>query len=241
MLSIDQWQAKTSFERADLCERFRRLLEEFCNQAQRDGLNLTPYFSDEPMAPFKRLPIELQRLVYANFERYYRIFSANSADGNRVNDDRAVVWKLVREMDLRPCSDLLDRIEDNDVIEAYDHTFIQVFRNARFLELCTYPVDHIFSCEFHQLFKRPDEITNRLIELGTSLFRGGFSETIPTEMPEHVLEEIRSTRRRKFLIRQGIISPLFDRSKRPVMGIATLKAEVLSQESALPSSGRSLF
>src|SRR5690606_17702992 len=89
-----------------------------------------------------------------------------------------VFWNVLRRFDLRPCSDLFDLLDSNDVIEVYRYDFIQIYRNLRFLELCTYSLDEVFSYEWPELFHRKQEINFELFDLTREILSGAKKTTL---------------------------------------------------------------
>jgi hypothetical protein len=227
MLALEQHSRRRSFAKLDLESRLRILIEEFCWQAQRDGLRVEPFAVDDPLAGFRARTLEAQTALYRNFERYYRVCHQHTAKGRSLRATKPLLWEMLKESGLRPCSDLFDRIHEEDVVEVYDSSFMQIFRNTTFMELCTYTMDDIFTREFPELYRRPVEVNNILVSYCTAFFSGERFQTLQTEVPEHDLEEIASRKMRVFRIKQGIISPLFNRARRPVAVVGTLRAKIL--------------
>lgn len=205
---------------------FRKSLREFSQLAARNNIHVTAY-DERSLSPLALLPDPQQKLITENFDRYFKVTSQLSNDEIPLYDSQAFLWRMLRELDLRPCSDLFKKIAPNDVVEIYDLNFIQVFRNTRFMELCSYTLEEVFTHEFPQLFLRPDEITSILVSHCQEIFQGKIKSTIPTHVPDHTLTEIWSKKKREFSIKQGIISPLFDKSGRSVAIVATLQADLI--------------
>jgi hypothetical protein len=208
-------------------KRLRHSLGDFTILASQSGVSLNPFHPDEP-SPLGRLPLHTQNQVIDNFSRYLKVATGVVAEQTPLYNTQAFLWRMIRELNLRPSSDLFEQIGPNDVVEIYDHNFIQVFRNLRFMELCSYTLEDVFTHEFPELFARPNEITTVLVEHCQQVFEGRITTTQPTHVPDHELCEIWSSKRKQFSIRQGVISPLYDKTRRPVAVVATLKAEVKS-------------
>ncbi len=209
-------------------ERFRVQLETFCTLAASEGIRLTPYHPQRPFADFRLLPQEAQAAIVQNFQVYLNACLRAKADGESIRDDsRVVLWGILRHLGLRPSSDLFERLQTDDVIEVYGSDLIQIYRNLRFLELCTYPLDQIFSCAWPDLFQRPSEFTESVLKDIGQILGGKVRHTIDLDSREHVVQETCSEERRKFGVRHGIMSPLFGRSGAIEGFVATLRAGIV--------------
>ncbi len=105
--------------------------------------------------------------------------------------------------------DVLSRLSDQDVIEVYSPTFTQLFRNMRFLEICSYPILDVYLYEWPELYTRPQAITEALVqECLKSLAAKPGENFFGQSVPDHFLEEVFSAERRVFEIEQKFISPV---------------------------------
>jgi hypothetical protein len=105
--------------------------------------------------------------------------------------------------------EVYSRLSDGDVIEVYSPTFTQLFRNMRFLEICSYSILDIYMYEWPELYTRPQSITEALIhECMRSLQAKPGENFFGDSVPNHFLEEVFSEERRVFEIEQKFISPI---------------------------------
>lgn len=128
-----------AFRADDLLRRVRR----FCHLLGKYGISKHSHDQDASLASFDQLPIERRQAIVSQFDRYTNLLSLAHQERVSLRDDKALVWSTLKALRLRPPSDLLDHLAHGDVIEIYDHNQVQVFRNLRFFELCTYGVFEI--------------------------------------------------------------------------------------------------
>lgn len=127
--------------------------------------------------------------------------------------------------------DVLSRLSDQDVIEVYSPTFTQLFRNMRFLEICSYPILDLYMYEWPELFIRPQAITDDLIQAAFRVLAAPPTlHYVEAGLPDHFLEEVFSEERRVFAIDQKLLAPLRSEATGEVVGLlATLQASVVSK------------
>ncbi len=167
--------------------------------------------------------------------RACKFFLEECASDQKIRDsvgstafERTSLWKIFGLFGLYPPHDLLDKIEGDDVIEIYDRNFHQLYRNWRFIELCSYSIADVNTFEFAELYDRPTHITDQLVQLGLQVLNGEVDETKKVTVDSHILREKFSEDRLSFRIEQGIVAPLHDSEGQIIGLITTLKAIPLS-------------
>lgn len=105
-----------------------------------------------------------------------------------------------------------DIIDQNDVIEIYDRSAIQMYRSFNFFNICSYSFEELFTNEWWNLFERSVFVTNRLTKIFTDIFRDNDKEIKFIKVPDHWVNEIASKHKMGCYVRQGIACPLYDES-----------------------------
>lgn len=202
------------------------LMENFCEELLFLGYKLKPY-TDESLQKFQQFDIDKQQKVFLSFSSYYDLLSNLQASKVDLNSNKMLLWNALKHLGYRPCPDLLDYIDEEDVIEVYNSEFLQVFRNFRFMELCSYSVLDTFSHSWSELFVRPKTVDETLGTIGFQIFSSQIDKTIPVQVEDHYLFEIFSEDMHYFKIKQKFASPIFNEQK--VVGgvVATLGAQFL--------------
>lgn len=217
---------KAYFPSLPIEARFRSLVEEFCIQSQKEGIELIPY-RESSWTKFRALSIEKQHEKLNNFFRYYRACAAAVDEGLELRDTKSLVERTAAFLGARLCDDVLNNVTADDVIEIYSADFTQLFRNLKFLEICSYPVVELYTHEWVELYRRPHVVTEKLIQLVYKVLAQETPHTIRCDLPNHFLEEVFSLNRHKFFIEQKYLSPLITPEGKIMGFIGTLSAQHL--------------
>ncbi len=214
-------------------ERLQTLAQEFADLARSSGVEVRPFDAKRPFERFRQLPLVRQEAILAAFENYFGVVRSQLGLGHDLQDRRKrIFWGILGRLGLRPCSDLFDKLGEDDCVEVYGADFIQIYRNMKFLELCSYNLDDIFACEWVELFYREPRITEALAKEMTHVLSGGVRSTLQISddagQAEHVVSEVFLEERREFLVRHKYLSPLFDENGRPAAFVIILDAKVRS-------------
>jgi hypothetical protein len=207
MKSMREYSNDVVFENQPLETQFKTLLTSYCDQASAFGIKLIPY-QDETFKRFLSYSPERQRAIHQTFSKFYEILARAVKHEIDLNDNHALVWWALKEMGLRPSSDLFQSLEKDDVIEVYDPNFIQVFRTFNFFYLCCYSLDQVLTYEWYELYRRDEKITQDMVQICSNVITGKIDRTFFSDYPEHTVEQHLSPDKRKIRIRHRFVSPL---------------------------------
>lgn len=170
---------------------------------------------------FLKLSPKEQEDIITHLRLYQTLLEQVTEDGKA--EEKKLLWYALKKLRLVSTSNMMDLIEDGDLVEVYLGTR-QVYRTFNYYNLCSYSLDELASMPWDQLFYRPLEITTQIFgEIGKALQS---REIMPSQTPEHVVEELLSPNQFKFKYRLKYIVPLIDLETRRedcVLGI--IKAE----------------
>jgi hypothetical protein len=232
MLMLEEILDGHRLEETRVVDRLQILIAEFVEQAKRDGIHVRGFSAERPLETvFTKFPVEKQMGIYQGFKRYYDVLSGASKEGIPLSEGPRLLWRMLSKLNLHPCAEFFDKVHSEDVIEIYDRDLMQIFRNLKFLELCNYSLDQIFSYEVTELFSRPEAATMQMLHSVQGVLDGTHQKTVAAKIPVHVLEETRTPEKGKFRIEHGFLSPLRDSSNRVVCFISTLKATPIAESS----------
>lgn len=143
-----------------------------------------------------------------------------------LTDNRGMFWVACRRFHLRPQQSFLDVIESDDVLEIYTLDFKQMFCSFNFWTMVSYTLDEVFSNEFWELYGRDSSINEAI---GVNIKKAlDAKETVPFDVPPHIMQELVSPAQYKFEMTLGYVSPLYDRQSGRIVAFAsTLKAKRL--------------
>ncbi len=184
------------------------LFEQFCCQAQAEGLKILPYRTS-PLENLRRRSENHKERVLENFRSYYEICAETIKEGFHLRDSLQLAWRAFGKLKLLPPSDIFDKIDlDCDVIEIYSPEGIQIFRNLRFFDICSYTLDEIFAYDWPELYSRELAITQGILSLVEKMFEGKIQVTTPANIEIHTVKEIFSEERNEYIIEQKLFSPV---------------------------------
>lgn len=147
-------------------------------------------------------------------------------------NDRQLLWNTLRKLKAVPPSDIIDKIEDQDVIEVYNTQFIQIFRNLNYFDISSYTLVEVFTHQWDELYERENpNIGQQMMNVALSVISGKARATFPCGVDSHVLKERFSEEQLRLNMIPGYVSPLFDRDHQLVGAIFTSKVEILADQS----------
>jgi hypothetical protein len=210
---------------------FRELAERFCAMAGAVGVRLLPY-TEGSLNKFRGLSEDQRILKLAGFKTYFECCERATRAGVGLNDGIGLLKSVLADLGLRVSAETLSYLSDEDVIEVYRCDLTQLFRNLRFLEICSYPLMDLYVNEWPELYRRPHVLTQAIIDEFLQLRASGSDRPLMSRLPEHFLEEIFSPGRHKFYIRQKILAPILDQDNQMVGVVSSLRANLLKESEA---------
>lgn len=165
--------------------------------------------SPKSIAHFEGLPLKSQSRILDNFKIYCDLLGFARKCGVPMYDSKKLTWACLQLLKLRPCHDVLEKIQENDVVEIYNTDHIQIFRNLRFFELCSYSIFDVLVYEWTTLYERNATIQAAILDQTQETLNTGRRTINYKNIEPHLLLERFSPEKRKFLIEMGMHSPLF--------------------------------
>ncbi|MEQ1875378.1 MAG: hypothetical protein ABL958_01950 [Bdellovibrionia bacterium] len=237
MLTNIKQSLRSNFSNDGFERDFKGQLEDLCALAGREGIRIRPH-SEKSWAKFLELDSERQLDAVANFELYRSVCAAAIDDGRALTDDVSLLWHVIKKMELRPRSDLFDKLSADDVIEIYDASFIQIFRNFKFFDICSYSLADIFMYEWRDLYIREPAVTARMAQQGIAVFSGQVQGTVPVNVDDHFLEEAFGPLKLKMKMRAKYFSPLYNKQNEVAAVVATSCVDVIGTKAAETEASR---
>ena len=150
---------------------------------------------------------QLEILKKANL--FYEICNSAHRSGDDLRDSPRLLWYAIRKLGNLPPNDLFEKIKSSDVVEIYNSSGIQVFRNHRFFEICSYDFSELFIYPWHELYDRETHVDETLMKYGQEIFSGKCSDTIPVnDIPGHKMQERFSPEKYTMSMQEKWFSPL---------------------------------
>lgn len=112
------------------------------------------------------------------------------------------------------------RFRDDDIIEIYDSSGVQICRSWSYFKNCSYSLIDLLTFSWGELYSRPRLIEKNLLAKMTQLFSKE-SKTFDYNLPEYVISEKFSRKKYSFLFSMKYASPLQDKISKQVVAFVT--------------------
>lgn len=209
---------------------YKRLLEKFCQRLEAEGLHVKPYVADS-WGRFRKFPLARQHEILNNFLVFYKACASVLNEGIRFRETKVFLWRFLREFGLQPDKSAFSFINEEDVIEVYNSEGLQIYRNFKFFEICSYSLEELYSFPFYDLFERNVFITQEIMRFVSSFYQSATREPVLSAIPDHNLKERFSEDQHEFQMHLGYFIPLFDKAGNTVAGITLSRPKIISTKS----------
>lgn len=216
---------------SEIISEFIHLAHSVVHILQQYGLDIRPYRSLENLA-FAKLPAEIQVKYLGHFRNYAEVMAETHGAGHDLRESKFLIWNMLNRLGYRAVDDVISKVTDNQIVEIYNAENIQVFRNLPFFKVCSYSIDEILSLPWWELYKRDDQISQKIFQYASQVLNGEIETTVQPDIPVHYLEEKDSFNCHKMDIVVKLMSPLVSQSS----GNAILVTEEATLHRVEPSN-----
>ena len=218
---------------SDQTKLFRELAAKTCELLSQENITLIPFRSVN-VPYFSGLPQEYKTLVLFKLQATLNIYQSTLSNGHSLRDTQRLVWSALKEFGFTGPSDLMNLLEnDDDIVEIYDNSQIQLFCNLRFYDFCSFTLEDLFCRPFQELFERANpQATQKILEVGLGMFQGQIKQsTNMTEAGTQVVRELDSPLGFEYEMSIHSFTPLFRKgSQLPEALVAVESARFLNAE-----------
>jgi hypothetical protein len=193
----------------DQFDRFFSLLDQyafFLAQAQKP-VRRSP--KEKAAALFLALADDRRQRLISRLETDVAIFQEVLAAGEHLTDSRRLLWRYFVKKGGSPCSDLFGLIGDQDVVEVYSLDQTHLFQNLHFFDWVSVTIEQVFCQTWFEMTKRDLKFQQLIYAAAGRILSGEVRQTLLTEVPFHLVEEIDTEMNFKFYLRQKYLSPVF--------------------------------
>ena len=170
---------------------FRRLALRVVEAGAKAGVSITPFASEE-LPFFSKLGIDAQAKVNQRLTGLLEHCSSFEGEGWELRETKRMVWFTALRLGLRPPSDLLDLIGDEDVVEIHGAEG-QVFRSFSYFNFCSYSLEELESLHFSELYIRDVFVEQQILNAVQRALTSPEIQVRP--LSDHVIQERASARR----------------------------------------------
>lgn len=206
---------------------------------KKAGVDITP-FRDEKLPLFSQLPSKVQSQVIEHLTSKVDCLELAETEGKQFRSNKQMLWHTLVAMGLTPCSDVFDKITDEDVIEIHSlgNDILQIYHSFSFYDKTSYTLEELCSIDWQELYITDDMTTVNLLNMASKVSSGEYGETFDPDFPNYIVQEKNSALGYKIEIEYKFGSPLFDKAGTPV---ACLSVEGLSVLNKRPDTESEMF
>jgi hypothetical protein len=221
------------FESGTSADEFKRLIEGIAEFARRAGLKVQAG-TERSWAHYRSLPQTQKAEIFVSAKNYFEICEATIKEGSQISETASLLWMSLKHFGLFPGSDLMDRLTNDMVVEVYNQDGIQIFRNMKFMEVCSYTIADVFIYPWWELFKRNDELLNDLKHEIGQVLEGKTNKLLESKIRRHRIVESFSVEQSEIEMKIAFFGPIFHRGTKQIAGfVAASEATVLSAHAKL--------
>ncbi len=208
------------------------LLQKFEQLLARHGIHKKA-FSQNGLARFQRLPLDQQQNIAAQLNKYLQVSLDAEASGIDIRYDSLGMLKyLCFRLRTKIPEDFLTTLGADDIIEIYDYSGNQLYRNLHFFEVSDYTVDDFFGNTWDYLYERSSVITNKIF---AQIARTEQElKCVPFAVPVHYMRERASENRKIVRVNLKYLAPL-QRDGTAYAWIASSQATQVIDKSSIES------
>jgi|GEM_PF-6472971 len=196
------------------------------------GLEGVAFQSDLGMKLFLGLPLEKKQAAHLKLLNYAHFLDGAADEGLDIENNAQCLKSILTRLGLSVSDNFFSHLSDDDIVEVYDGSFIQIYRNLKCLRLSSYDLLTLCSFEWPQLFERDANINQALVEEAVSVLDQGHDIYL-SKVPEHLMLERLSFEKRKMIIKNKVGGIVCNSDKQIAGFVCTQSANVVSDETSL--------
>jgi len=124
-------------------------------------------------------------------------------------DSTRQLWRFLKLNNLTPCSDLFDKVHENDMIQVYSPEQLLLFASTNLYDYVSFTMEQLYTQTWYESTKRDPEIEQLLAKAAMKLFSGEIKETVSPGAPVHQIEEVNTEKQIKSQMNIKWISPVY--------------------------------
>jgi hypothetical protein len=225
MSAMSESKDKLAVFENTLEQKFKRLAEDTCRLLRTEGLDVVAFQEGLPF--FKKMNLLGQSKVTEQLEFFHKLCSEQINENYEIKDNHSFVWRAMRALGLAPTSDLLNYITDDNIVEIHSSDNLQLFRNFKFFEYCSYSLEEIYCIEWWNLYRRDEQSLKELVEIATQVYSGGNLAGLKPLINAHTVSEISSAEKLTLTVSYDWVAPVFQ-NKRIAGCVSVARAQMTS-------------
>lgn len=216
-------------EFTDYTSQFLSLSHSIVDFGVKAGVSIIPY-RDPSLPLFTKLPVEKQKLIIEALATQVRMFEMAEKEGISFRSNKQILWHAIKSLGLTPCSDICDRVTDEDILEIHwlaDK--VQLFHSFSFYEKSSYTIEEIRTTPWENLYQTDPSTFGHIFGMVDELLTGQRRQTYNPNIPKYTVQETQSVFQFLVEIEYLLTSPLFDKNGNVVATVSVERIEILNQ------------
>jgi hypothetical protein len=185
------------------------LVNDFCSLAFDFGVQIKP-FSTKALKRLESLDAVAIEKIFLSFKNYYDVCVDASKKKIDLKDTKDFVNAGLSRMGLKTADTFYNTIAPDDLVEVYDLSHRQIFRNLRFYEVTGYSLGDLLTFEWPELYYRPSMTTGQIFKSIETVLEIGDFETHPMNVPSHFIKEINAEPLLTCEVNFKVMAPIFN-------------------------------
>lgn len=173
-----------------LIQNFKEIAAQTSRLLATGGVKVKAYKDQLPY--FSALDLAGKREVLTKITFYHDLCAEHVSDGHSLKDTPSFTWRALKKLGLAPTSNLFSEMREDDVIEVYSLENVQLFRNFRYFEFCSYTLEEIYCLEWWNLYQRDDDIMPKFLAFIERIVKGEYPQGVEPGLDSHVVKEAQS-------------------------------------------------
>lgn len=185
-------------------------------------------FIDPKLAHLAGMDAEKTERALSTIKLFTHILNEKENEQSSLWETHKLIDYTFRQLRLKAADEFLSTLENDDIVEGYDLNHCQIFRNLRFMEVCSYTLHDVLTIDWPTLFERSQMITANLIEHINTVVTTGRTVSLQ-DVPFHYMKERMSAERQLFRVRFRFMSPVFSGAGQPAGYLVSSKADIITE------------
>ena len=216
-----------SVELSDCPEKqFLSLGRDFVAEWAKAGVKITLSRFDD-LAIFRGASKSTQLIALNYLAFNLSLLKEMAADGESPRNTKLLLWRALKKLKFIPPSNFMEFIEDEDLVEIYLPSEIQIFRNVKFMEIISHSLEDLLCRPWYRLAHRDWRYLLSMFRIVLKWKMGLIRDITKWNVAEHHLQETDSVENVCFSIKLKYFIPLRSQCK-IAAAISTNSSRVLS-------------
>lgn len=160
-----QSHISSSMDKNSIENDFRSVLDQISKVLGRFEVQVKSYQSSS-LKDFSKLSVEAKKIALKDAGTYLEVLMSDldQLENNRYSEGQSL-WLALRYFGLRPTSDVFEVLTNGSAIELYSSEGIQLWRNFKVMDVCSYTLEEIFCYTWQERYERDENATNKIMQV----------------------------------------------------------------------------